>query len=249
MQPSLVACSDGITFDTTPPKLLNVSLANSRTGRAIACTHSNETWLINSNLTKVRLSLTPACLSLCSASSSRVHVDHLPMTSNVSLEVELSDDLCRRLSLMSSEHSILLPSDYLRLQWAGLDDESHMEEFYVGMGGDRTTSSAPDLLAFTPTHGRHSYHARHAGLGHGALFYVFLNGVNKAGLQVLLTLGPVIIDVTPPDVRASLKTEERDGYLLVTWANDTFTDPEQPEGVDFEVSYRIGRWKVYTYLQ
>ena len=246
MQPSPVACSDGITFDTTPPKLLSVSVANGRTGRAITCTISNETWLVNSNLTKVRLSPTTACLSACSASSLRVDVDHLELTSNASLGDDLSDDLCGRLPLMSSEHAIVLLSDYVRLQWAGLDEESHME-FYVGMWADRTTASAPDLLPFTSTHGHHSYHARHAGLSHGLLFYVFLQAVNKAGLQALLTLGPVIIDVTPPDVKGPLKTEERDGYLVVTWTSDTFSDPEQPQGVDFEVSYRVGGWNADTY--
>ena len=251
MQPSRVACSDGITFDTTPPELLNVSISNGRTGRAIACAttppHSNATtWLVNSNVTKVRLSPTTACLSACSARSPRVDVDHLPTTSDASLEEDLSEDLCRRLPLMSPEHPLLLPSDYLRLRWAGRDEQSPTEEFYVGLGLDRTSSS-PALLAFTPTHGRQSYHARHAGLGHGALFYVFLRAVNKAGLQALLTLGPVIIDVTPPDVTASVKAEVRDGYLVASWTNDTFSDPEQPEGVDFEVAYRVGRWTSNTY--
>ena len=150
MQPSPVACSDGITFDTTLPKLLSVSIANGRTGRAIACMTSNGTWLVNSNLTKVRLSSTTACLSACPASYLRVVVDHLELTSNASLGDDLSDDLCSRLPLMSSEHAIVLPSDYVRLQWAGRDEESHMEEFYVGMGAERTTASAPRSAALHP---------------------------------------------------------------------------------------------------
>ncbi|KAK7092487.1 uncharacterized protein [Littorina saxatilis] len=240
MQPSTVACSDGLTYDTTAPMLRNVSLFHSRTGRAIACTPSNQTWLINANFTKVKLPPTSACLQVCAASSSRVDVDHIILTSNFSLEDELSDDLCRRLKPMTSEHHILLPSDYLKVEWAGLDDESHMEEFYVGIATDRSLRSSPDLLSFTPTQGRQSYHARHAGLGHGARFYVFLRAVNKAGLDVMLTLGPVIVDVTPPDVTGALNAFVRDGFLVVNWNNGTFSDTEQPKGVDFDFSFRVG---------
>nr|KAG5704396.1 hypothetical protein BaRGS_031102 [Batillaria attramentaria] len=137
--------------------------------------------------------------------------------------------------------TIRFPSeDYLRLTWAFEDEESEMEEYHVGMGRDRTTASAPDLLPFTPTHGHHSYHARHSGLGHGAVFFVFLRALSKAGLQVQLTLGPVIIDVTPPDV-TQLLTAEVDGDFLVTkWNKHVFKDSEQPAGVEFDVTYRVG---------
>ena len=111
----------------------------------------------------------------------------------------------------------------------------------MGMGADRTTSSSPDLLPFTPTHGHVSYHARHAGLGHGDVFYIFLQAVNKAGLLATLTLGPVLIDVTPPDVTLPLTAAVEGGFAIATWEKDAFVDPEQPDDVDFDFSFRIGQ--------
>ncbi|KAK7460765.1 hypothetical protein BaRGS_00038812, partial [Batillaria attramentaria] len=237
MQPSAVVCSDGITFDRTAPSLLNISITHARRAQAIGCTHQNQPWLINSNLTRSKLSPTKECSQLCSTAS---RVDHLPLAENVSLDDELSTDLCLRLPPTGTKDFILLPSDYLLLSWIAQDDESEMEEYYVGMGRDRTTSSAPDLLPFTPTHGHHSYHARHSGLGHGAVFFIFLKALSKAGLQVNLTLGPVIIDVTPPEVIQPLTSVVKDGFVLATWTNSTFRDPEQPSGVEFEFAFRLG---------
>ncbi|KAK7493734.1 hypothetical protein BaRGS_00015063 [Batillaria attramentaria] len=238
MQPSGVACSDGITFDSTPPALRNVSITHAHIGRAIECSQPNHPWLINANLTRAKLSPTKDCLDVCLSASPSA--DHLPFTSNFTLEEDLSTDLCLRLRKLTADDFILLPSDYLRLSWIGVDEESEMEEYHVGMGRDRTTASAPDLLPFTPTHGHHSYHARHSGLGHGAVFFIFLRALSKAGLQVNLTLGPVIIDVTPPVVTRQMTAEIDGQFLVVTWTNETFQDPEHPSGLDFDVTYRVG---------
>ncbi|KAK7473968.1 hypothetical protein BaRGS_00034797 [Batillaria attramentaria] len=238
MLPSIVVCSDGITFDTTAPTLLNVSITHARRGQAIGCLNDDQPWLINANLTRTRLSNTGECLALCALTAS-VNIEHLPVVTNASLDDELSADFCQRLSLVTENDFIVLPSDYLRLSWTGRDEESDMEEYYVGMGRDRTTASAPDLLPFTPTHGHHSYSSRHSGLGHGAVFFIFLRALSKAGLHVQLALGPVIIDVTPPEVTQPLKAVVQDTFLLVTWNNDTFRDPEQPAGVDFEYTFRL----------
>ncbi|KAK7493722.1 hypothetical protein BaRGS_00015051, partial [Batillaria attramentaria] len=240
MQPSSVSCSDGITFDKSPPTFSNVSITHARIRPAVACTKSDQPWLINANLTRSKLSLTKDCLNICSSNQTIVSVDHLPIASNTSLEEETSTDLCLRLKLLSSDDIVVLPSDYLRLSWIGVDEESEMEEYHVGMGRDRTTASAPDLLPFTPTHGHHSYHARHSGLGHGAVFFIFLRALSKAGLQVNLTLGPVIIDVTPPTVTSRLTPIVEGKYLVVEWANDTFQDPEQPNEAEFDVTFRVG---------
>lgn len=241
MQPSNVACSDGIVYDTTPPTLLNVSITHGRTGRAIGCTQLAIPWLVNENLTRVRLANTTDCFKLCSENTSSHDVEHFPKSSDQIVEEEVADDVCRKLSMMTEDSYIVLPSDYLKMTWVGQDDESDMEEYYVGMGRDRTTSLAPDLLPLTPTHAHPFYHARHSGLGHGDLFFIFLQAINKAGLLVQRVLGPVVIDVTPPDVTQSLAAEVNGDIILVTWKDDMFVDPEQPKGVDFDFSFRVGK--------
>ncbi|KAK7493739.1 hypothetical protein BaRGS_00015068, partial [Batillaria attramentaria] len=240
MKPSGVACSDGITYDTTPPRLLNVSITHARTGSEVACTQPDQPWLVNTNITRVRLARTSDCLKLCTSLPTASYIEHLPVSSNRTIEEEASEHFCRTLPKMTEDSYIVLPSDYLKMKWAAVDAESEMEEYHVGMGRDRTTASAPDLLPFTPTHGHHSYHARHSGLGHGAVFFIFLRALSKAGLHVQLTLGPVLIDETPPVAIGTLPAAIGGDFLMVTWTNETFTDPEQPSDVDFEVSFRVG---------
>nr|KAG5706422.1 hypothetical protein BaRGS_032815 [Batillaria attramentaria] len=236
---------DGITYDTTPPLLVNVSITHARTREEVACTQPDQPWLVNSNMTRVRLARTSDCLNFCSSNSTNEDVSHLPISSNHTLVDEISDHFCRTLPKMTEDSYIALPSDYLKLTWAAVDAESEMEEYHVGMGRDRTTASAPDLLPFTPTNGHHSYHARHSGLGHGAVFFIFLRALSKAGLHVQLTLGPVMTDVTPPEVRQPLTAAVDEDFLSVSWNESAFVDPEQPVGLDFDVAFRIGYDSVF----
>ena len=120
-----------------------------------------------------------------------------------------------------------------------------MEDYFVGLGRDRFNH---DLLTLTSTQGHSSYHVRHVGLGHGDRFYIFLKATNKAGLPTQLTLGPVVIDVTPPDVTTSLTAEVNDGYIVVTWTNTTFHDSEQPDGMEFDITFRVGMSEFCLFL-
>jgi hypothetical protein len=102
-------------------------------------------------------------------------------------------------------------------------------------------TSAPDLQPFTLTHGHDEFHARHVGLGHGDVFFLFLRAVSKAGLDVTLTLGPITIDFTPPDVTQPLTAVLDGNDLLVTWDDKVFLDSEQPTDVALTFSYRVGQ--------
>lgn len=241
MMSSDVACSDGVTFDSSPPRLLNVSITHARIGRTVGCTRADQPWLLNSNVTRIKLSNTSTCLLVCSQASSFSDIQHFPVSSEHTLTEEMSEDLCQTLAKTTEDTFIALPSDYLKVRWDGQDFESDMEDYYVGIGSDRTTHSAPDLLPFTSTHGHTVYHARHSGLGQGDTFFLFLRAVNKAGLHVDLTLGPVLIDVTPPRVTQPLVARLEEDFLLVTWDEQTFVDVEQPSDVDLAVFFRIGK--------
>ena len=250
LEPSEVACSDGITYDSTPPTLLNVSITHARSGHTVGCTQQGKAWLVNTNLTRVALSNVTKCQSVCSVNSSVSDVGHLPLSSTHVLDEELSEHYCQNLPGMTEDTVIVLPSDYVKITWQGHDEESQLEEYYIGMGGDRTASSAPDLLPYTATHGHTSYHARHAGLGHGDLFFIFVRVVNKAGLSTTLTVGPVLIDQTPPDVTQELNATVEGDFLLVTWQQGVFIDQEQPDEEDLLVTFRVGQcFVVYTYLK
>ena len=130
LTPSPVACSDGVVFDTTAPRLLNVSIAHARALRSIACTtHPPDTaWLINTNLTRTQLANTTACFNVCRrANATMVSLDHLAVTNAFTMGEQESDELCRSLPRMSEDSWIVLPSDRLMVTWASEDVESEME--------------------------------------------------------------------------------------------------------------------------
>lgn len=112
----------------------------------------------------------------------------------------------------------------------------------MGLGLDRSTASAPDVQPLTPTDGRQFFHLTHTGLGHGDIFYLFLRVLSKAGLESQLTIGPLIIDVTPPDVTQPLTVVVEGDLLVTAWTHGMFTDSEQPRGVEFVYTFRVGEY-------
>ncbi|KAL8573303.1 hypothetical protein ACOMHN_032765 [Nucella lapillus] len=251
LEPSGVACSDGVTYDTTPPSLRNVTIAHARSGRMmIGCTQQphQAAWLVGENLTRVALysNNSSACRGVCSGPSPALDVLHLLVSSPHVLGLAESEQHCRTLPKMSKDSALVLPSDYVHIAWQGHDEESQMEEYYIGLGGDLATSSAPDILPFTPTHAHTAYHAGHLGLGQGDQFFVFLRVLSKAGLNGSVTLGPVVIDVTAPTVTQPLTTRVEGGRMVVTWQPGVFVDPEQPPGVGLNVSFRVGHGESFV---
>jgi hypothetical protein len=240
LTPSRVACSDGVTYDTTPPALVNVILAHARGAVRVGCTETGEAWLVNANLSRVALSDVTPCSNACTPFDALSDVSHLPVSDNHTLDRQLSEQHCQKLPSFARDTSLVLPSDYVRVSWQGVDAESDMEEYYVGLGSDRTAAPASDLLPFTPTHGHGEYHARHSGLGHGDVFFLFLRAVSKAGLEDAVTLGPITIDSTPPEFTASVAARIEGNQLLVTWEEEYIVDTEQPPGMALTLSFRVG---------
>jgi hypothetical protein len=90
LAPSRVACSDGVTYDTTPPALVNVSITHARGGLRVGCTETGEAWLVNGNLTRVALDDVTTCRDACSPFDPVSDVNHLPLSSHHTLDPHLS---------------------------------------------------------------------------------------------------------------------------------------------------------------
>ena len=246
LSPSEVSCSDGIIYDTTPPEIHNVTLSHAKVSLQIGCINE-EAWLINSNFTRIQLANTSLCREVCSNVTKGA--EHLPLSGTHILEEPLSEHYCNNLPMFTSNTYLHLPSDYIKVTWQGFDAESQMEDYYIGIGSDSSTSSAPDLLPLTSTQGHRSYHARHSGLGHGDVLYIFLQALNKAGTKISLTLGPILIDETPPITTEPIDVKIEDKYFIASWRNETFIDPEQDQnGIEFKISFRIGKIFSFTFL-
>jgi hypothetical protein len=75
-------------------------------------------------------------------------------------------------------------------------------------------------------------------LQHGNQFYLFLRSEDLALHTATVTLGPILIDLSPPFINGSLQIEERQGYVVVSWDEDTVMEDEGAGPVD--IYYAIG---------
>lgn len=114
------------------------------------------------------------------------------------------------------------------------------QDFHVGAGSSKSSASSPDLIPYTSTHARHFFHHHHSGLGHGAMFYLFIRGESKAGLQTQVTMGPLVVDSTPPEVVRALTAMVDGGQLRASWEKGAMVDLEQPRDVPLVITYRVG---------
>lgn len=74
---------------------------------------------------------------------------------------------------------------------------------------------------------------------HGNLFYLVLREEDLAGLITELTVGPILIDQTPPLVNGSLYVQQENGHVIVMWDEDTFAEEEEGED-SITLQYAIG---------
>jgi hypothetical protein len=75
------------------------------------------------------------------------------------------------------------------------------------------------------------------------LFFVFLKVVNKASQESVLSLGPILIDETPPICRRIPKVNIEEHDIVVGWENDTFYDIEQEDKIN-SIFFEIGNYCV-----
>ena len=100
LAPSQVACSDGITYDTSPPAFLNVSLLHARTLVSIGCTVQDNKytpWMLHENLTRVELHDTEECQKVCNNLTNTADVSHFVISSSRLIDSELSLHYCQNL--------------------------------------------------------------------------------------------------------------------------------------------------------
>jgi hypothetical protein len=77
---------------------------------------------------------------------------------------------------------------------------------------------------------------------------VFVEATSKSGLQTVLTLGPVLVDSTPPRFLLTPEVKVVQGQLEVVVDGGQVVDPEQPSGVVLVFTYRLGEWLRYCSL-
>ena len=257
MEPSQPACSDGITKDISPPVFHNVRLANAKWAETIYCSEY-ATFLLRSDLVKVNISGSKGCDRICSKSNNLPFLESLPDEGNTEFNspnksigtvnsdiMEVTDFICSNIPLYKGNTLIYVPNDHIFLTWEIKEEFSQIQDFYVGFGQDASESNAPSLLNYVSTNRKSFFKLHHAGLGTDTEFFIFLKGVNKAGLKTVVTVGPVLIDQTPPRFK-TVPTVKIEGHSIhIGWENDTFYDDEQMNPIN-KILFEIGIMSLIT---
>ena len=77
-------------------------------------------------------------------------------------------------------------------------------------------------------------------LRNGNEFYASVQAEDLAGHRTTLTLGPILIDLSPPLVNGTLQVQQMQDHVIVTWEQDTITEEEDAEG-SITLRYAIGK--------
>lgn len=239
LEPSEVACSDGVFRDTTPTKVTDLTLESAKVKPVIGC-YDNKVWHIFENLTAYKLQKTEQCNIACNSTMTMQLVQYLPKRYRYSNHSSYSTAMCTKLSRFSEDWFIYLPSDKIKLRWILKENESQIQKVYTGFGSTSSASMSPDLISYLETNNFNEYHIVHSGLDPGIPVYAFVQVKNKADLTTLVSFGPIIIDETPPLYRGNIAVIQEPKYIYVGWTENTFIEAEQKEPID-SVLFRIGR--------
>lgn len=259
MDPSEAVCSDGITKDITPPVLYDVVIENARWAEQLYC-YDNTTWLLRSDLIRMKLSNTQICNAACGTATTWELPEAFAFTEDsdaifecllnrtldlVDLTNEkntstISDFICSVFPLYDNNNMMYLPNDHLFIHWNVEEDLSQIQDFYVGFGRDDSEKLAPELLSYISTDKKTNFKMHHDGIGTDLEFFIFLKAVNKAGLETVLPIGPILIDETPPHNQSLPEVIIEGDDIMVGWHHDTFYDDEQSTQID-RVAFEIGK--------
>ncbi|KAK3092481.1 hypothetical protein FSP39_003428 [Pinctada imbricata] len=190
VMPSRAVCSDGITFDSSPPIIFNVTLQNARIPMASAC-YGGESWIVGPRGLRVKDG-SNFCNFNCSSKNDVNLVRLLP--EDIERKRNFNCDTLLSLEMVN----IYLPDDHIHLYWNVTENESQLSKTYVGIGSNPSTVSGPDIIAYEEAKHLTFYKKQHAGIGNGDQIYIFIKAINKASAESTAIFGPLILDQSKP---------------------------------------------------
>ena len=237
MEPSLPACSDGITRDNKPPNVANIVLQNSKWSESIICVN-NTAWLMHSVIARIELIQSSNCQKRCSNFSYDSSIfSAIPVLNMSDSDEAVSDFMCETLQDYTPDTIIFLPTDQIYLHWDVTESVSQIHDYSIGFGDDPL--GRPNIVAYQSTDRKSYYRRKHEGLGENTIFYIFIKVVNRASMEKVTIFGPVLIDESPPLYKEIPSVYIENNFAVVGWENDTFYDMEQTAQIN-EVYFQIG---------
>ncbi|WAR31701.1 hypothetical protein MAR_034243 [Mya arenaria] len=232
MEPSRPACSDGITRDISPPEFRNMTLQQGKLSESLLCFHG-EVYVMQTNMQRAKLHNTSVCQSICGADVESHKITEMYQIDEIKEKDEdISSFLCEHLSLYTNDTLIYLPNDNVFITWDIEEGGSQIDDFFVGLGVSPTEIASPSIREYQSTQKKNYFKRRHEGISSDEIFYIFVKVINKAGLERIATIGPVLIDQTPPLNRTLPKVIVESEHIVFGWDSNTLYDEEQTAQID-----------------
>ena len=162
LEPSDVACSDGVVRDSTPVIISDLVLESAKAKPIIGCYKSNA-WHVFENLTAYELQDTKSCQELCNASIQMSLIQYLPKRFQYSNNTAYSTAMCTTLTKFTEDWFIYLPSDKIKFTWNIEELESQIRDVHVGFGSTLSSMIMPDIMSYVKTMTFIEYHNVHSG--------------------------------------------------------------------------------------
>ncbi|XP_053381647.1 uncharacterized protein LOC123555884 isoform X2 [Mercenaria mercenaria] len=233
-----VVCSDGITRDNTPPNLKNVRIEHGRWSESLYCLNG-QAWLFRSDLQKNKLANITGCSLQCHANTHGSGIFEVLPTIEISTDdKDIGEFRCKNLPLYNHGNIIYLPNNHIYLSWEIEEPSSQVEEYYVGFGLTSSNASVPSFMDYITTNGKQYFEMRHIGASAGELLYTYIKTVNKAKLEKVTKIGPILIDETPPYFDRKPTVHIDKNMVTTGWDRTTVYDLEQATAIN-QVFFQI----------
>ncbi|XP_067684738.1 uncharacterized protein [Haliotis asinina] len=223
-------CSDGVTVDVTPPAVGQIAVESCNIAPGLVTTSAGTVWYIDNQRRRSQVTAPDTQCRSKGRAIGGAQLEKFPIHL-----IRNGTMFTRNASFCSQSES--LPSDYmiyistenhLFVNWTGIDTESGIHDYELGLMSYPSGEAAPDILPFTSTHHHPQYQGYHPPLSEGQEFYITIKAINKAGLTAIEVLGPLLVHTRMPvfngGVSATLASSQ--SHLLVTWNNSHIVDAD-----------------------
>ncbi|XP_021364683.1 uncharacterized protein LOC110457654 [Mizuhopecten yessoensis] len=246
MERSAPVCSDSITIVTAEPNVTEVLVKGAKVKGGVVQDTSDHVWILNSNRTRNHVTNPSLDCRLMATLSDDVSL--YPINRYVNGDVVTSSNAeCVVSSAVPNTSVIVLErSNNLEVSWRIMSNTSIVFGYEIGLSTIQY-SPAPDLYSFTSTKQHTHDRIRHPDLVEGSIFYVLIKTTSKANVHVIQSIGPLIIDTTPPNVAGPINVEYNAGYLVTWWSDEAVIDTEEPYNLKYQ--YAIGQSRFATDVQ
>lgn len=135
---------------------------------------------------------------------------------------------------LTSEHA-------LNVSWFA-NDNFGFQDFQVGIiEAENYTNNGDSGIAYFSTGGQLHFSILNPEiLSSGRSFYLSIRAIDMASNEASVTVGPIIVDISPPEVDGNLLVERNLDHVIVRWNETVFSDEEDLNPI-VSFKYAIGK--------